>query len=59
MSRPYSEILEHALSVMGDNLNFWREQAPGIGIPPDECLAGALECELAMLDVIDDSLKED
>lgn len=56
MSRTYTEILNHALSVMGDNLNFWRERAPAAGIPPDECLAGALECELAMLDLIDDSL---
>lgn len=56
MSRSYAEILEHALSVMNGNLTFWLERAPAAGIPPDECLAGALQCEMALLDMIDDSL---
>jgi hypothetical protein len=58
MSRPYSEMLADALSIMNDSLTFWREKAPGLGIPQAECHAQALLCEMATLDMIDDSLRD-
>ena len=56
MISTYEQNFDYTLLVLKKQLDWWRHVAPAFEIDPLVCREEALNTEMAMIEVIDDSL---